>query len=84
MEHNDVEIPIRRHFTRAGNDPFSSVRWERRTAKISGEGGEVVFEQQNVEVPESWSPMATNIVASKYFRGHLGSPSRESSVRQLI
>jgi ribonucleoside-diphosphate reductase alpha chain len=78
-----IEIPIRRHFTRAGNDPFASVRWERRTAKIA-DGDTVVFEQSNVEVPESWSPMATNIVASKYFRGHLGSPSRETSVKQLI
>ncbi len=80
---NKTEIPIRRHFTRAGNDPFASVRWERRTAKIA-DGDTVVFEQANVEVPESWSPMATNIVASKYFRGHLGSPQRETSVRQLI
>jgi len=83
-EKGAAEIPIRRHFTRAGNDPFASVRWTRRTAKITGDGGSVVFEQPNVEVPESWSPMATNIVASKYFRGHLGTPSRESSVRQLI
>ncbi len=82
-EKNSVEIPIRRHFTRAGNDPYASVRCERRTAKIA-DGDTVVFEQANVEVPESWSPMATNIVASKYFRGHLGSPSRESSVKQLI
>ncbi|HXK21211.1 MAG TPA: vitamin B12-dependent ribonucleotide reductase, partial [Myxococcota bacterium] len=79
-----TEIPIQRHFTRAGEDPFWTVRWERRTAKISGDGGEVVFEQPNVEVPETWSAIATNIVASKYFRGHLGTPSRESSVRQLI
>ena len=83
-EKQSAEIPIRRHFTRPGNDPFASVRWTRRTAKITGDGGAVVFEQPNVEVPESWSPIATNIVASKYFRGHLGSPSRESSVRQLI
>jgi ribonucleoside-diphosphate reductase alpha chain len=79
-----TEIPIQRHFTRPGEDPFWTVRWEKRTAKISGDGGEVVFEQPNVEVPESWSAIATNIVASKYFRGHLNTPSRESSVRQLI
>jgi ribonucleoside-diphosphate reductase alpha chain len=81
---NAPEIPIRRHFTRAGEDPFASVRWEKRTAKISAENGESVFEQNDVEVPDSWSPIATNIVASKYFRGHLGAPSRESSVKQLI
>ena len=79
-----TEIPIRRHFTRAGEDVFASTRWERRSAKISAENGESVFEQPDVEVPESWSPLATNIVASKYFRGHLGSPSRETSVKQLI
>ncbi|MCP4003375.1 MAG: vitamin B12-dependent ribonucleotide reductase [bacterium] len=77
-------IPIRRHFTRAGEDVFENVEWELRCAKIQGDGGEVVFEQDNVEVPKSWSIMATNIVASKYFRGHLGTPQRESSVRQLI
>jgi ribonucleoside-diphosphate reductase alpha chain len=79
-----TEIPIRRHFTRAGEDVYASVRWARRTAKISAENGDSVFEQTDVEVPESWSPIATNIVASKYFRGHLGSPTRESSVKQLI
>jgi ribonucleoside-diphosphate reductase alpha chain len=81
---HDVEIPIRRHFTRAGEDVYASVRWARRTAKISAENGDSVFEQTDVEVPETWSPIATNIVASKYFRGHLGSPTRESSVKQLI
>jgi len=81
---NEVQIPIRRHFTRAGEDVFASVRWARRTARISAENGDSVFEQHDVEVPESWSPIATNIVASKYFRGHLGQPSRESSVKALI
>ena len=78
------EIPIRRHFTRAGEDVYASVEWALRTAKISAENGDAVFEQPDVEVPESWSAIATNIVASKYFRGHLGSPTRESSVKQLI
>ncbi len=77
-------IEIRRRFTRPGVNVFDSVKWERRTARIDGEGGEVVFEQEDVEVPEFWSPLATNIVASKYLRGHLGTPSRESSARQLI
>ncbi len=63
---------------------FASVDWEVRTARIQGESGDVVFEQTDVEVPRSWSPLASNIVASKYFRGHVGAPSREHSVRQLI
>ena len=77
-------IELRRHFTRAGEDVYDSVEWETRTARIQSGGGEVVFEQSDVEVPKTWSPLATNIVASKYFRGHLGSPSRERSVRDLI
>ncbi len=78
------EIELRRHFTRSGEDVYDGVKWELRTARIQGDGGEPVFEQEGVEVPASWSPLATNIVASKYFRGHLGSPQREHSVRQLI
>jgi ribonucleoside-diphosphate reductase alpha chain len=75
---------LERFFTRPGVDPYSTVEWERRSAVISGEKGEVVFEQQNVEIPKSWSQLATNVVVSKYFRGPLGTPQRESSVRQLI
>jgi ribonucleoside-diphosphate reductase alpha chain len=77
-------IEIRRHFTRPEEDVYGAVKWETRTARIQSEDGEAVFEQDGVEVPESWSAMATNIVASKYFRGHLGTPRREYSVRQLI
>ena len=77
-------IEIRRHFTSQGDSVWDSVKWEQRTARIEGEGGEVVFEQPDVEVPETWSALATNIVASKYFRGHLEEPDRERSVRQLI
>ncbi len=77
-------ISLPRRFTRAGEDVFGSVEWESRTARIQGEAGETVFEQTGVEVPKSWSPLATNIVASKYFRGHLGTPQRERSARQLI
>jgi ribonucleoside-diphosphate reductase alpha chain len=73
-----------RCFTRHGIDPYSTVEWERRSAVISGEKGDVVFEQHDVEVPRSWSQLATNVVVSKYFRGSLGTPQRESSVRQLI
>jgi ribonucleoside-diphosphate reductase alpha chain len=77
-------IEIRRYFTRPGEDVYSSVEWATRVARIQNEAGELVFEQKEVEVPENWSPLATNIVASKYFRGHLESPQRERSVRQLI
>jgi ribonucleoside-diphosphate reductase alpha chain len=65
-------------------DPIESEVFERRNAVITGEGGEVVFEQHDVEVPAAWSQLATNVVASKYFRGPLGTPHRESSVKQLI
>ena len=79
-----ARIEIDRHFTRAGEDVFATVEWERRTARIQGDDGEVVFEQEDIEVPASWSPLASNIVASKYFRGHLGTPQREYSVKQVI
>src|SRR5215831_11821876 len=77
-------IKVRRHFTRPGVHPFAEVEWEKRSAVISGEKGEVVFEQHEVEVPKPWSQLATNVVVSKYFRGPLGTPQREHSVRQLI
>src|SRR6516164_6488366 len=77
-------MTVPRHFTRPGVDPFEEVQWELRTAAITGEGGQVYFEQKDVEVPAGWSQMATNVVVQKYFRGALGSPSRERSVRQLI
>ena len=63
---------------------IDEVTWERRNAFITGEDGESVFEQHDVEVPKAWSQLATNVVVSKYFRGPLGSPERENSVRQLI
>ncbi len=73
-----------RFFTAAGSDPFDLVEWELRDAIIGNEKGTVVFEQRGVEIPKSWSQQATNIVVSKYFRGHVGSPEREQSVKQLI
>jgi len=73
-----------RYFTREGIHPFDLVRWERRTARITGADGRVVFEQEGVEVPDFWSQTATNIVAQKYFHGRLGTEEREYSVRQLI
>ncbi len=77
-------IKVRRYFTRPGVHPFAEIEWEKRSAVISGEKGEVVFEQHDVEIPKSWSQLATNVVVSKYFRGALGTPQREHSVRQLI
>ncbi len=77
-------LSIPRHFTAPGGDPFKSVEWELRTANISNEKGETVFEQTDVEIPASWSQLATNVVVSKYFRGHVGTPDRENSVKQLI
>ncbi|UCF69597.1 MAG: vitamin B12-dependent ribonucleotide reductase [Acidobacteriota bacterium] len=75
---------LERVFTEPGCDPFEQVEWERRTASIATHTGQVVFEQHDVEVPRAWSQTATNIVAQKYFRGTLGTPERENSVRQLI
>ncbi|MEE9606296.1 MAG: vitamin B12-dependent ribonucleotide reductase [Myxococcota bacterium] len=77
-------LSITRHFTRAGAHPFDAVEWEQRSAKITSEQGETVFEQADVEVPKRWSQLATNVVVSKYFRGHVGTPDRERSVKQLI
>ncbi len=77
-------LRIRRYFTRSEVEPEDEVAWETRSAVIQGENGEVVFEQHDVEVPKAWSQLATNVVASKYFRGSLGTPRRERSVRQLV
>ena len=77
-------LTVPRYFTSPDVDPFAAVEWERRSAVITGEKGEVVFEQHDVEIPKAWSQLATSVVVSKYFRGPLGSPEREHSVKQLI
>jgi len=77
-------LVIRRHFTTPDVAPFDAVAWERRSAVIVDEKGKVVFEQHDVEMPAAWSQLATNVVVSKYFRGALGGPERETSVRQMI
>ena len=64
--------------------PFDTVEWEKRTAQIKGEGGEVFFEQKDCEIPTTWSQLATNVVASKYLYGEVGTPERETGVRQLV
>ena len=76
-------LKIDRRYTSAAQDVFESVVWTQRTANI-GEGGKTVFEQKDIEVPSFWSQLATNVVVSKYFRGHVGTPGRERSVKQLI
>ena len=63
---------------------MTRLQWELRTASIGNDKGAVIFEQRDVEVPADWSQTATNIVVSKYFYGKIGSPERETSVRQLV
>jgi ribonucleoside-diphosphate reductase alpha chain len=77
-------LHFERYYTTPGVDPFDTVEWELRDAVISNEKGEKVFEQKGVEMPKFWSQTATNVVVSKYFRGQIGLPERERSVRQLI
>jgi ribonucleoside-diphosphate reductase alpha chain len=80
-------IPFPRYFTarlEPGKTPYDEAQWETRTASIGNDKGSVIFEQRDVEAPADWSQTATNIVASKYFHGKLGSPDRETSVAQLV
>jgi ribonucleoside-diphosphate reductase alpha chain len=77
-------LSFERRWTRPGVHPYDEITWEYRTAGISSESGKTVFEQKDVEVPSFWSQLATNVVVSKYFRGHVGTQEREHSVRQLI
>ena len=78
-----ASVAVKRFFTIPGRDPFEEVEWELRDALIPGKD-KPVFEQKGVEFPKFWSQTATNIVAQKYFRGRMGSPDRESSVKQMI
>jgi ribonucleoside-diphosphate reductase alpha chain len=77
-------LTFERRWTTPGVHPYDEITWEYRTAGIASETGKSVFEQKDVEVPDFWSQLATNVVVSKYFRGHLGTPERETSVKQLI
>ena len=76
-------LSVNRLFTQPGVHPFDQVEWETRDARI-GHGDKVAFEQKDVEFPKSWSQNSTNIVAQKYFRGQLDSPTRERSVKQMV
>src|SRR5215469_12816268 len=85
--HNKKKAPglaFRRFFTKPGVNPYDEVDWELRTAAITDAQGNVIFEQKDVEVPKDWSMTATNIMASKYLHGTLGTPERETGVRQLV
>ena len=75
---------IGRHFTRPGQNVYDGIEWTYRTAAITSDSGDTIFEQQGVETPSFWSQTAVNIVASKYFYGHVDSPERESSVKTLV
>ncbi len=75
---------LERVFSDAKVKPFDQIEWERRTAEITDDAGKVIFKQENVEVPKSWSVLATKVVVSKYFYGELNTPERETSVRQLV
>lgn len=77
-------LTFKRYFSKPDIHPFDEIAWERRTATITNEKGETIFEQKDVEVPASWSMTATNIVVSKYFHGKIGTPEREHSVKQLV
>ena len=83
-------LHFERVFSEAAISPFDQIEWERRTAEITDDGGKVIFKQDNVEVPKSWSALATKIAVSKYFYGDIGNGTdphkggRETSVRQLI
>jgi ribonucleoside-diphosphate reductase alpha chain len=77
-------LKIQRRFTEPGEDVWNTVEWEKRKAVITGERGDVVFEQTDIDVPKNYTQLAVNVISSKYFRGHLGTPEREKSVKQLI
>src|SRR3989344_516545 len=78
------KLEINRYFTKEGAHPYDEIKWERRVARITSAKGETVFEQKDIETPKFWSQTAADIVAEKYFSGHIGKPGREYSVRQLI
>ncbi len=83
-------LKFERSFSQEGVSPFDEIEWERRIAEITDDSGKVIFRQENVEVPQSWSALATKIAVSKYFYGDIangtdpGKGGRESSVRQLV
>ncbi len=83
-ERQSPGLVLPRRNTSPGINPLDEVHWEKRTATIQNDKGEILFQQEEVEIPKNWSQMATNVVVSKYFRGGQGTPERETSVRQLV
>ena len=83
-ENSGKGLKIKRFFTKDGVHPYDEIDWEKRVARITSSKGEVIFEQKDVEAPEFWSQTATDIVAEKYFKGHIGKPGREESVKEVI
>ncbi len=81
---NAKSLRIERVFSDAKVNPFDQIEWDKRTAEITDDAGKVIFKQENVEVPKSWSVLATKVVVSKYFYGEQHTSERETSVRQLI
>jgi ribonucleoside-diphosphate reductase alpha chain len=77
-------LTFRRLFTKPGVSPYDEIEWELRNAQITDSQGGMIFEQKNVEVPKDWSMTATNIVASKYLHGQVGTDERETGARQLV
>src|SRR6266850_4772282 len=78
------KLIIDRIFSDTKSEPFDQLEWDRRVAEITDDGGKVIFKQENVEVPKSWSVLATKVVVSKYFYGEQNTSERETSVKQLI
>ena len=81
---NRTGMVVPRVFSTEGISPFDQVEWDLRTAEIKDERGRVIFQQTDCEIPRSWTQLATNVVASKYFYGEINTPERETSVRQLV
>ncbi|MHC4567814.1 MAG: vitamin B12-dependent ribonucleotide reductase, partial [Planctomycetota bacterium] len=77
-------LEIEQFFSTPGVHPFDQLKWEKRSAKIAGDDGQAIFEQDDIEVPTSWSQLATKVVASKYFYGDIESGRRENSAKQLV
>jgi len=77
-------LKVEQFFSTPGTHPFDELEWETRSAKITGDDGQAVFEQDDIEVPTCWSQLATKVVASKYFYGDSESGQRENSVKQLV
>ncbi|UCE50513.1 MAG: hypothetical protein JSW47_10190, partial [Phycisphaerales bacterium] len=81
---DSMGLKIEQFFSTPGVHPVDQLEWALRSARIAGDDGQAIFEQDDIEVPTSWSQLATKVVASKYFYGDIGSGQRENSVKQLV